>query len=143
MLHDVYEGLLYVGDALAARDLKQLYDQEMAAVVDLAANESPAQLGHDIIYCRFPLSDDESNDDALISLAIKCVHLLMQARVRTLVACSGGMSRSPLIAAAAISMATGDSLANCLVRITANVPHDVSPALFASVSGVHGKLTSA
>lgn len=142
MIRDVYNGRLSIGDAISARDLRQIYDREFAAVVDLAANEPPAVLGRDIIYCRFPLSDDDSNDDAMIASAIVGLQSLIQRDFRTLVACSAGMSRSPLIAAAAISLIDGDSLAQCLTRITANAPHDVSPTLFASVSRVHAKLSA-
>ncbi len=141
MIHDAYNGLLYIGDAISARDLKQIYDREFAAVLDLAANEPPAVLGRDIIYCRFPLSDDDSNDDDIVSAAIECLCSLMDRNYRTLVACSAGMSRSPMIAAAAISVLSGDSLTDSLARITANAPHDVSPTLSSSsVQRVHAKL---
>ena len=127
-------------DAISARDLKQIYDHAFAAVLDLAANEPPAVLGRDIIYCRFPLSDDDSNADALVSAAIECLHSLIERDYRTLVACSAGMSRSPMIAAAAISVLSGDSLSDTLAQIMTNAPHDVSPSLFSSVQRVHAKL---
>jgi len=140
LIRDAYNGLLYIGDAISARDLRHIYDHEFAAVLDLAANEPPAVLGRDIVYCRFPLSDDDSNDDKIVSAAITCLHTLMERGFRTLVACSAGMSRSPMIAAAAISIACGDPLTDCLARITTGVPHDVSPTLFSSVQRVHAKL---
>ncbi len=140
MIRDAYNRLLSIGDAISARDLKQIYDHSFSAVVDLAASEPPALLGRDIIYCRFPLSDDGSNDDEMISAAIFCVHSLLERNFRTLVACSAGMSRSPLVAASAVSLLTGDSLGDCLRRIIANAPHDISPALFSSVSRVHAGL---
>ncbi|TWT86367.1 protein-tyrosine phosphatase family protein [Neorhodopirellula pilleata] len=142
MIRVAYNGLLYIGDAISARDLKQIYDREFAAVLDLAANEPPAVLGRDIIYCRFPLSDDDSNDDAIVSAAIECLASLMEREFRTLVACSAGMSRSPMIAAAALSILSGDSHADSLARITTNAPLDVSPTLFSSVQRVHAKLTA-
>ena len=142
MIRDVYNGLLYIGDAISARDLKQIYDHEFAAVLDLAANEPPAVLGRDIIYCRFPLSDDESNDDEIISAAIMSLQLLMERHFRSLVACSAGMSRSPLVAAAAVSLLCHDSFSDWLARMTVDAPHDVSPTLYASVKRVHAKLTA-
>ena len=142
MIRDAYNGLLYVGDAISARDLKQIYEHEFAAVLDLAANEPPAALGRDIIYCRFPLSDDDSNHDELISAAILCLRSLLERNYRTLVACSAGMSRSPLIAAAAVSILSGESLTDTLAGIAANVPHDVSPTLFSSVQRVHATLVA-
>ena len=140
MIRDAYNGLLYIGDAISARDLKQIYDHDIAAVLDLAGNEPPAVLGRDIIYCRFPLADDDSNDDAIVSAAIICLRSLMDRQIRTLVACSAGMSRSPLVAAAAVSLWCHDSLSDCLARITTNAPHDVSPTLYSSVNRVHAKL---
>ena len=140
MIRDAYNGLLYIGDAISARDVKQIYDHQFSAVLDLAANEPPAVLGRDIIYCRFPMSDDNSNDDALISSAIVCLHSLLERQFRTLVACSAGMSRSPLIAAAAISLLTRDDFTDCLARLVADAPHDISPTLLSSVNQVHAKL---
>jgi protein-tyrosine phosphatase len=134
--------MLFISDAISARDLKQIYDHEIRAVVDLAANERPAGLGRDLIYCRFPLSDGHTNDDAMLECSILCLESLLNRHFRTLVACSAGMSRSPLIAAAAVSLQTGDSLADCLARITADAPHDVSPSLLSSVNRVHAKLVT-
>ena len=135
-----YNKLLYIGDAISARDLKLVYDHEFAAVLDLAANEPPAVLGRDIIYCRFPLSDDDSNNDDTVSAAIVCLCSLIERDFRTLVACSAGMSRSPMIAAAAISILSGDSLSNALGQVASNAPHDVSPTLLSSVNRVHAIL---
>ena len=136
MIRDAYRGLLFIGDAISARDLKQIYDHSFRAVIDLAANEPPAVLGRDIIYCRFPMSDDGSNELAVISTAIVCLKSFLDSEFRTLVACSAGMSRSPLIGAAAISLLTEDSLRECLLHSAADAPHDVSPSLFACVERV-------
>ena len=73
MIRDVYKGLLYVGNALDARDLRSLYDTGIKAVVDLAINETPAQLGRDLIYCRFPINDGDGNSDAMIQIAIQTI----------------------------------------------------------------------
>lgn len=140
MLRDVYRGQLFVGDAISARDLKQIYDHEIAAVLDLAANESPAVLGRDIIYCRFPISDDGSNDDALLSAVIEYSINLLEHNFRTLVACSAGMSRSPIIAASAMSIVRRVPLDETILAITANAPRDVSPSFFASVQKIHARL---
>ncbi len=139
-MRDVFDQRLYIGDAISARDLTRIYDYEFAAVVDLAANEPPAVLGRDIIYCRFPLSDDDSNDDAIIAAAIQCVRELFERRFKVLVACSVGMSRSPVIAAAALSISKGEPFSDTLIRITSKIPHDVSPALVTSVQRVHARL---
>ncbi|WP_052031467.1 protein-tyrosine phosphatase family protein [Novipirellula maiorica] len=106
----------------------------------MAANEPPAELGRDIVYCRFPISDDDTNDDMIVSASIECLRLLLERDCRTLVACSAGMSRSPVIAAAALSILLGDRLSDTLLRITANAPRDVSPAFFSAVQRVHATL---
>lgn len=142
MIRSAYSDLLYIGDAFSARDLKLIYDHKLVAVVDLAADEAPATLGRDIIYCRFPLHDDGSNDDAMVSAAIECLHSLLRCSFRTLVACSAGMSRSPLVGAGAMSLLTGDSLQDCLRFITTDAPHDVSPSLLSTVDRVCSRLTS-
>ena len=131
---------LFVGDAINARDLRQLYDHDIAAVVDLAANEPPAQLGRDHIYCRFPLHDDESNCPQLIGLAIGCVRSLILRDTRTLVACSAGMSRSPVVASAAISLVTGVSLDDSLAAVLLNAPQGVSPAFLSSFASIHAEM---
>ena len=134
LIRSTQHNLLFIGDAINSRDLRQLYDLDISAIVDLAANELPAQLGRDHIYCRFPLHDDGSNPPRLICAAIKCLRSLLLNDFRTLVACSAGMSRSPVIAAAALSLLNGDSLGDSLALIVRDAPHDVSPAFLSSVS---------
>ena len=141
MIREVETGLLYTGDAGSARDLKQLYDREFSAVVDLAADEPPAVLGRDLIYCRFPLSDDGSNRDALIASALVCLNALLERDLRTLLACGAGMSRSPVLAAAAIAMRSGEPLPDCLARLAARAPVDVPPTFFAAVARVCAELS--
>jgi protein-tyrosine phosphatase len=133
VLRAVYGKQIYLGNAVDARDLRLLYANEIAAVVDLAANEPPAQLGRDLIYCRIPLVDGGENSDALLDMVIGTTRLLLRQKFRTLVACSAGMSRSPAIAAAIISLETGAPAEECLARIATMGPHDVAPDLWASV----------
>ena len=143
MIHHVLDSTLCVGDAISARNLKTIYEHEFAAVVDLALNEPPAVLGRDVIYCRFPLSDDDSNRDEVVAAAIVCLCGLIRQRLKVLVACSAGMSRSPVIAAASIAMTTGDELGETLLRVVAQGPHDVSATFLTSVERVCAKLTTA
>ena len=137
MIRNVHSNFrISIGDAISARDMKLIYDHEFEAVLDLAGNEPPAVLGRDIIYCRFPLSDDGSNSEACVSAAVVCLRSLVEREFKTLVACSAAMSRSPLIAAATIALISGDSLSDCLSGVLENAPHDVSPTLYASVRRV-------
>jgi hypothetical protein len=124
---------LYLGNALDARDLRRLYELEIAAVIDLAMEEPPGQLGRDIAYCRFPLLDGSGNSFALIRIAIDTPAAFMQAGKPTLVACGAGMSRSPAIAAAALSILERRQLDECLVSLAESGPHDVSPLFWEDV----------
>ena len=137
MIRDVYSGLLFVGNALDARDLRSLYDTGIKAVVDLAINETPAQLGRDLIYCRFPINDGDGNSDAMIQIAIQTVCTLIRDRVATLVACSAGMSRAPSIASASIAILTNQFPDECLRTVIENSPNDVSPILWDHVKRIY------
>lgn len=123
-----------------ARDVQLLYDNRIAAVVDLAINELPAHLARDMIYCRIPINDGGGNSNAIITTAVRCVVTLIENDIQTLVACSGGMSRSPAIAAAAIALVVGHSPDECLTAITSDAPHDVSPPLWAQVKSVYNEI---
>lgn len=133
MIRRVHLDLIYVGNAIDARDLRSIYDHQIRAVVDLAVNEAPAQLGREIVYCRIPLNDGGGNDDGLVALSIRTVVSLVQNQCRTLVACSAGMSRAPCIAAASIAMLTRRGPDECLMEITRGAPHDISPVLWAHI----------
>ena len=142
MIRIALENQLYLGNARDARDLQQLHDWGVAAVVDLAINESPAVLARDMVYCRHPIHDGAGNASEAIKIAICCVSMLLDNKVRTLVACSAGMSRSPAIAAAAIAVHTRAPLSDCLTRIAESGPHDVSPLLWQHVESAYNRLTT-
>lgn len=129
--------MLHVGNALDARDLRLLYDNGIRAVIDLAINEPPAQLGREIVYCRFPLNDGDGNSDALIALAIRTIVSLVRNEMATLVACSAGMSRAPSVAAGSIALLTGREPDDCLLELIADAPNDVSPILWIHVKRVY------
>ena len=52
-----------------------------------------------LIHIRFPLNDAGGNDPAVLLLTVQTLGDLQNSETRTLVACSAGMSRSPIIAA--------------------------------------------
>ena len=137
MIREIHADLLFIGNAMDARDLRLLYDHRIAAVVDLAVNEPPAQLARDMIYCRIPLVDGDGNTNAVIDTAIRSATALVQNRVRTLIACSAGMSRAPSIGAAVVAVLTERPPDDCLVDIIASAPNDVSPVLWSRVKSVH------
>jgi protein-tyrosine phosphatase len=137
LIRNVYSNVLYVGNATDARDLRRLYDTSIRAVIDLALNEPPVQLGRDFIYCRYPLNDGEGNSDALVTLAIQTVVSLVRDEVPSLVACSAGMSRAPCIAAASVALLTGRAPDDCLLQLITDAPNDVSQILWAQVKRVY------
>lgn len=76
---------------------------ELPSVIDLAIEEPPIQFPQDIVYCRFPLLDGDGNSPALLQSAIDTTANFVIAQQPTLVACSGGMSRSPVITSAVLA----------------------------------------
>ena len=120
-----------------ARDLRLLYDTGIRAVVDLAINEKPAQLGRDLIYCRFPINDGDGNPDWLLAIAIRTIATLLRNEIRTVVACSAGMSRAPTVAAASIALLTNRDPDECLMEIITDAPNDVSPILWTHIKRVY------
>lgn len=121
---------LWLGHARDARDLSALHNQGIRAVIDLAAEGPPAQVSRDLVYLRFPLLDGDGNPEWLLQLAVESTARLIEQRVPTLVACSGGMSRSPAIVAAAFARLGHGALEECLQQVVAEGPQQVSPALW-------------
>lgn len=132
-MREVLPYRLWIGTALDARDLRRLYELEIAAVIDLALEEKPATLGLEIVYCRFPLTDGAGNSPVVLRAAVDTTARLIEQQVPTLVACGAGMSRSPAIVAAALSMIDGHAPEECLAALVAGQPHDVSPLFWAEV----------
>ena len=140
LIREVYPDRLCLGNAIDIRDLRLLYENRIAAIVDLAINERPAQPARDTIYFRIPIIDGDGTAIPIIEMAVGCVVMLMEKNVRTIVACSAGMSRSPAIVAAAIAIVTRTSPNDCLAAIASDGPHDVSPILWSHVTTVYNRI---
>jgi protein-tyrosine phosphatase len=65
--------------------------------------------------------------------AIETTASLIRFKAPTLVCCSGGMSRSPCVAAGAIAIVKGVEPQEALQSIIRNQPHDISPAMWEAV----------
>jgi hypothetical protein len=89
---------LWVGHASDLRELPRLLDVGILAIVDLAANESPARVTRDLVYLRFPLLDGSGNPRWLLRMAVESVAGLLRSGTPTFVSCGAGMSRSLAIA---------------------------------------------
>tara|TARA_R110002111_G_scaffold247140_5_gene310201 strand:- start:17800 stop:18219 length:420 start_codon:yes stop_codon:yes gene_type:complete len=121
---------LWIGNARDARDVKAVLDLGITAIIDLAMEEPPVIFPREIVYCRLPLIDGEENNPAVLQTAIETVARFIQDEIPTLVACSGGMSRSPAIVAAAISKLNSIQFAEALAQVATLGPCDVAPGLW-------------
>jgi len=125
---------LWIGTARDARDLQLVLAAGIHAVVDLAAEEPPANLGRDLIYLRFPIVDGGGNEEKRLRSLMAALTSLIRDRVPTLVACRLGMSRSPTVAAVAFGQVHGLSVASVMKLMDG--PRDVSPSLLRELEAV-------
>jgi hypothetical protein len=125
--------LLWLGHAGDGRDARHLLDAGIEAVVQVAEEEPPLQLPRELVYCRFPLVDGPGNDTTLLHLAVMMVVNLLERHVPTLICCDAGMSRSPAIAAAALSLVHQEAPDECLKKVAEYHPADVAPAFWNEV----------
>jgi hypothetical protein len=125
---------LWVGNARDARDIRAVLDAGFRAVVDLAVDEPPLTVTRELLYLRFPLVDGEGNPLWLLSMAVRAVEDLLWHEIPTLVACSGGMSRALVIAAASIGRVSPPAPMDDYLRdLGERGAADVHPALWADV----------
>jgi protein-tyrosine phosphatase len=127
---------LWLGHAGDVHDLRTILATGILAVVDLALNESPATVTRELVYCRFPIVDGIGNPPWLLRAAVDCVAGLLHSRTPSLVSCSNGMSRSPIIAAAAIARVRGCLSSEALALVAESGPADISPGLWAEVQAI-------
>src|SRR5579862_3727868 len=119
-MHEILPNQLWIGNAGDGRDAERLLQAGVAAVVNLAAEEPSPALPRGLIYCRLPIMDGEQDDESVLDLAIQSVVSLLKKRIPTLVHCGAGMSRSPAVAAAALSIVQGGSPEEKLKQIAAS-----------------------
>jgi protein-tyrosine phosphatase len=132
-MREVIPKVLWIGNAKEARDVKAVLGLGITAVVDLAMEETPILFPRDVAYCRFPLVDGAGNTPALIEAAIATTVSFIRGKVPALVACDGGMSRSPAIVAAALAAIEETSPEQALERVAAAGPHDISTTFWKEV----------
>jgi hypothetical protein len=131
---------LWVGHAGDGRDYRAMLDAGIKALVQVAIEEPPIQPPRELIYLRFPLLDGIDNQPELLSLAITTASSLVLSHVPTLVCCGAGMSRAPVIAAAALSIAHSEPLETCLQQVAHHHRCDVSPGLWSELRAIVAKL---
>ncbi|MFH1302446.1 MAG: dual specificity protein phosphatase [Planctomycetota bacterium] len=135
-MREVIPQTLWIGNARDVRDVQRVLDLGIAAIIDLAREEPPISFPREIIYSRLPLIDGEENNPAVLQTAIETVARFVQAEIPTLVACSGGMSRSPAIVAAAMSKINSIHFAEAIEQIAATGPCDVAPGLWNEIQAL-------
>ncbi len=135
-MREVLPDLLWLGNAIDARDISEVLQYGIQAVVDVAIEEKPAVFPRDILYCRVPLNDGAGNRPEFLRTAVEAAMQLIAAKCPTLICCGAGMSRSPAVAAMAIARLRGESPEKVLLEITASSPHDVSPILWGELRKV-------
>ncbi len=124
---------LWIGNVGDVWDLNAIYAEEIRAIVDFAKNEPIPKLGREFVYCRFPIVDNVNDDVEIIELAIATLAGLLRAGMLSLVYCSNGESRSPVIAAAALSIFSENPIDEQLAKIAELCSVDVSPGLWNQV----------
>ncbi|MGO9112774.1 MAG: dual specificity protein phosphatase family protein [Thermoguttaceae bacterium] len=134
-MREILPNKLWIGNAGDGRDPERLLAAGVVAVINLAAEEPSPILPRSMVYCRFPLMDGSPDDPTILRVAIQTVATLLKSQVPTLVYCGAGMSRSPAIVAAALSIVQGGNPEENLKEIVAGHPHDVSPHLWDAVCG--------
>jgi len=124
---------LWIGHAGDAHDFRTLFDRDIRAVVQLAAEEPAVAAPRELILYRFPVVDGVGNSPELLRLAIAAVASMIEQRIPTLVCCSAGMSRSPAIVAAALSRLGVGGLEECLKSVVELHPADIVPGLWEDI----------
>ena len=132
-MYEVLPGKLWIGNAGDARNPERLLTAGISAIISLAAEEPSPILPRSMIYCHFPLMDGTPDDQGNLNVAIQALASLLKNQVPTFVYCGAGMSRSPAVVAAAMSIVQGRNPDETLREVVARQPHDISPQLWKAV----------
>lgn len=132
-MREILPNQLWIGNAGDGRDPERLLRAGVVAVINLAAEEPSPVLPRSMVYCHFPIMDGTQDGQGSLDVAIQTLVALLKSQVPTLVYCGAGMSRSPAVVAAALSIVQGGSPEDRLREVVAGHPHDVSPQLWEAV----------
>jgi hypothetical protein len=132
-MREIRSGQLWLGNARDGCDFERLFALGIAAVVNVAIEEPSCAIPRSMTYCRFPVLDGSQETEGILRVAIHTVASLLKNRIPTLVCCGAGMSRSPAISAAAISLVEGGDPTEQLQQLTEGQPHDISPRLWQTI----------
>jgi protein-tyrosine phosphatase len=132
-VREILSEQLWIGNAHDVSDVRRVLSLGITAIVDLAIDELPRVYPRDIIYCRLPLIDGGGNVPVVLETAIQTAVAFVTNEITTLIACSGGMSRSVAIAAAAMAVLRGQEIDQVLQQVALGGPHDIAADLWADV----------
>ncbi len=130
---------LFIGHAGDIRDLGALHAAGIEIVVDLAAEEPPAVLSRDLVYCRFPLLDGGDNPDWLLRLAVETVADAFRNNVPCLVGCSASLCRTPAIAVFGLARGLARRPEAILEHVAATGRVKIAPGLWLQLLQVCGQ----
>ena len=140
-MRKIHSELLWTGNARDARTPQELFATGISAVVDLAYEESPAELPRQMVYCRFPIVDGAGNDPSLLRLALLTTVELLKSRTPAIVACSAGMSRSPTVAICALALHLNQSPESVLGSVNEKSSFELHGDLWTDVCEIAAGLT--
>ncbi|MFT4559735.1 MAG: hypothetical protein ACI92S_005128 [Planctomycetaceae bacterium] len=139
-MREIQSELLWTGNARDARDVRGLFDGGIAAVIDLAYEELPAQLPRQLVYCRFPIVDGPGNDPSLLRVALLTTVELLNSGTPAIVACSAGISRSPTIAICALAVHLDQPPETVLAAVNEKSSLELHGDLWTDVCGIVAEL---
>ncbi|MFC7076105.1 dual specificity protein phosphatase family protein [Haloarcula halophila] len=126
-MDEVAEGL-FVGTTEDASDEALLQEHNIATVVSLTHGEPRSGFLSDVTVESVPMTDGPQNDSQAFTEAVRTVVAHRDSGDRVLVHCSAGASRSPSVAATAITCLSettlNDSFNQVLERRPETDPHD-------------------
>ena len=135
-MREILPGRLWLGNAGDTNDCSSIFEAGIVAIIDLALERIPPALARSLIYCRFPIIDGGQSGQEVLQAAIETVVSLLRKEMPTLVVCGAGMSRSPAVVAAALSIINSGNPDNWLRQVVSGHPHDISPQLWMDVRNV-------
>lgn len=127
---------LWIGNAGDSRQPRTLFETGIQAVVSVAMEEPIPQLPAEMIVVRIPLYDGEGNSAVTLRLAVDTVAALVRSCTPTLLTCSAGLSRSPLVAAFALARVTGTPSRELIQRWSQRARFDLHPLLLRDLQSV-------
>ena len=136
LMREILPGQLWLGNTGDASDYSSIYESGIVAIIDLALENMPPALARSLVYCRFPIIDGGQGSQEVLQTAIETVISLFRKEMPTLVVCGAGMSRSPAVVAAALSIINGENPDDWLRHVVSGHPHDISPQLWKDVRNV-------